>query len=370
MNPEIHHKQTREFGTMTFTLSHINVSLANALRRTILSDIPLVVFRTTPIEESKCVVIENTTRMNNEIIKQRLSCIPIHIKPFTMPTSSLLMELNIENKTDAIMYATTEHFKIKNMETGSYLSEEDTRSIFPKNEQTQYFIDFVRLRPTLTDTIPGEKLHLTCEFSIATASENSMFNAVSLCSYGNTPNPVAIKDGLERKQAEWKAAEVDPDAYELKSRDWMTLDSHKLFIPDSFDFSIQTACVHRNEDLVKAACTILGQKLKNLLHALDANELPIEPSRTTMENCVDVILEGEDYTIGKALEYVLHTKLATAGKSSNLIYCGFCKYHPHDTHSVIRLAYKTPQPPEAISENLKEVIVETVEVFEKIKAAF
>ena len=62
-----------------FTLSNLNVSLANALRRTVLTDIPLVVIPTETHEENKCNIEINTCRLHNEILKQRLSCIPIHI---------------------------------------------------------------------------------------------------------------------------------------------------------------------------------------------------------------------------------------------------------------------------------------------------
>ena len=71
--------------TLTFTLSGVNVSLANAIRRTLLSDIPIVVFRTSPYESNKANITINTTRLNNEILKQRLSCIPIHITDLQMP---------------------------------------------------------------------------------------------------------------------------------------------------------------------------------------------------------------------------------------------------------------------------------------------
>ena len=36
---------------LKFTLSNVNVSYANSLRRTILANIPLLVFRTQPYEE-------------------------------------------------------------------------------------------------------------------------------------------------------------------------------------------------------------------------------------------------------------------------------------------------------------------------------
>ena len=64
---------------LTFTISGIDLSYANALRRTIISDIPTLVFRTSPYEKNKCNIISNTGRLNNELVKQRLSCIPICI---------------------------------------------------------------------------------------------------------------------------------------------------------------------------------------------------------------------------------------------------------------------------------------------------
>ena len=74
MNPQIELIETSD-DSFGFTLSGINVSLANAIRRVILSDIPLVVFRTTPNEVNKCNIIANTSRLNNEIINVVFSII-------------------------------------------------------------------------------------------------------------------------------------------------------------------------------------------------------------------------------------------------------------------------------------------------------
>ena len=112
MNPQIELIETVD-DSFGFTLSGINVSLANAVRRTILSDIPLVVFRTTPNEQNKCTILANTSRLNNEVIKQRLSCIPIHIRDTSdFPLKNFIMEVNVENNTDTVMYVTTEDFTI------------------------------------------------------------------------------------------------------------------------------------------------------------------------------------------------------------------------------------------------------------------
>ena len=81
-------------GLLTFTLSNINVSIANGLRRTILSDIPVIAFKTFPHAENRAEFITNTSRFNNEILKQRLGCIPIHIPDLTMPYNELLVEIH------------------------------------------------------------------------------------------------------------------------------------------------------------------------------------------------------------------------------------------------------------------------------------
>ncbi len=96
MNPRVEAKSVAEDGdVLKFTLTGVNVSIANSIRRTILSDIPCVVFKTSPNEENNSNILVNTSRFNNEIFKQRLSCIPIHIHDLEMPLKNYLMEVSI-----------------------------------------------------------------------------------------------------------------------------------------------------------------------------------------------------------------------------------------------------------------------------------
>ena len=116
--------------------------------------------------------------LNNEIIKQRLSCIPIHIKDAQdFPSKNYIMEVNMENTTDTLMFVTTENFTIKDLVSGKLLPETKVREIFPADDYTGYFIDFLRLRPKISDEIPGEKIHLTCEFDVGT---NKCMSALAL----------------------------------------------------------------------------------------------------------------------------------------------------------------------------------------------
>ena len=61
-----------------------------------------------------------------------------------------------------------------------------------------------------------------------------------------------------------------------------------------------------------------------------------------MENCVDITLENEDYTIGKVLEYILHKDYYDSPEKT-IGYVGFIKKHPHDTDSIIRLSFNSSE---------------------------
>jgi len=105
---------------LTFTLQNVDVSIANAIRRTLLSDIPCVVFKTIPYNDSRVTIEINTTNFNNEFLKQRLSCIPIHIDDSDFPIDDYRLEIDVENTSEEVKYVTTEDFKIKNTKMNNF----------------------------------------------------------------------------------------------------------------------------------------------------------------------------------------------------------------------------------------------------------
>jgi DNA-directed RNA polymerase alpha subunit/DNA-directed RNA polymerase subunit L len=342
MNPAISN-YSEESGELTkFTISGINVSFVNALRRIILSEIPTVVFRTETYKDNQCTISINTTRTHNEIIKQRLSCIPVHMTDLDILPNKYILEVDVKNETENIMFVTTEDFKIKNKSNGNYLTKEETHKIFPSNMKTNSYIDFARLRPKISDTIPGEQLKLTAEFSISTAKTNSMFNVVSKCSYGNTLDFEKINQEWNEMETKLKLQGGD-DLVQLKKdiefqkKNFYILDAQRRFIENSFDFVIQTIGVFENKTILKMGLQILQNKFIEFKKSLETDIVPILNSETTMDNCYDIILEDEDYTIGKVIEYILYEKYYHNDKS--LDYCGFKKFHPHDKHSTIRVAF-------------------------------
>ena len=83
-----------------FELGNIQTSMANGIRRTIISDIKTVGFRTEPYEASQVKVIVNDTPLHNQFVLHRISLIPIHIaKPDTFDVDDYLFSIDVVNGT-------------------------------------------------------------------------------------------------------------------------------------------------------------------------------------------------------------------------------------------------------------------------------
>jgi DNA-directed RNA polymerase subunit L len=353
---------------LKFTLSGVNVSIANALRRILLSEIPMVVFRTSPNDKNKCTIASNTCGLNNEIVKHRLSCIPVHIKDVVdFPLKNYAMNLTIENNTDTTIVVTTKDFVVYDTLSNKPLPEDKIREIFPASDITGDFIDFVRLKPKSAEELQPKKIVLTCEFDIGTAKEDGAFNAVSTCSYGNTIDEAVQEAKLQQLKQKWKDEGKNVAEVEFEAANWKLLEGKRIFKKDSFDFVVQSIGVYTNAELLVSACKIMIEKLDKLDTIIEEDKLDIKVSENTMQNSFDITLDNEDYTIGKVIEYFL---LSIFYEKKVLTFCGFKMLHPHDPFSLIRVAYTKPVEISNIKRDIKVCISTATDTFNKIRKEF
>ena len=349
-----------------FTLSNTNVSYANALRRTILSNIPTVVIRTFPYEENDAKFEINTTRLNNEILKQRLSCIPIHM-PLSTILDDYLLEVDVINTSDQTIYVTTADFKIKNVKTNKYLNTSTVNEIFPPNAISKQYIDFCRLRPKYSDNFLAEHIKFTANFSIGTAAEYGGFNIVSICAYGYTPDNYTIEQEKQKKLTELKSKYEDDAEVQYQIKDWMTLDAKRFFIPDSFDFKIKSIGTRPNTDIVKDGIRYLIAELEKNIDIYSKSTKLINKSDITIENAYDITLES-DYTIGKIIELNIYQKHYLGDQT--VTFCGFRKPHPHINNSIIRVAFKTETDIPTVASYLSEALNDGISFYKKVLTQF
>ena len=362
-----------------FTLSGIDRCFANALRRTILTDIPTVVIRTEDTLVNQCFIKKNTSRLHNEIIQQRISCIPIHVfDPNFAEKHSLEIDVTNDSDDQNIRMVTTKDIKIKDIQSNLYLSEEETKKIFPPNEITGHWIDIVRLRPKMGTTIPGEQISLTAKFSVANARINSMFNVVSICAYGYTIDKEKADEAWDKIHDKLKSEETDKKEIEHIKSDFWNLDAQRHFIPNSFDFVVQSVGVYKNIDIVHKACSVLCSKLDSFVTLLEENSVPILESNdvkkhgydsiieSTVANSYDIILDNEDDTLGNILSTMMY-RTYFIGKEKELTFCSFKKFHPHDNYGVLRIAYEKYTERNVIVIHLKTILKESRTVIEEIR---
>jgi len=335
MNPTVS-QLVEEDAYLKFTLSGVNVSIANAIRRIILSEIPTIVFRTTPHDKNQATIEINTSRLNNELIKQRLSCIPIHINDLNFEFKNYILEVDKKNDSDTIQFVTSEDFKIKDINTGTYLTKSETNKIFPPDLITGDYIDFVRLRPRISDDIAGEHLKMSCKFDIGWAAQDSAFNIVSTCAYANTPDPVKINAAWALKEAELKKTGISSEELSFNKKDWYFIDAKRYFLEDSFDFIVESVGPFSNMSIMQKAVDIMIRKLEKFKEMVQTEQDLVATSESTIPFCYDITLKNEGYTLGKVIEYILYSKYY----GTSVTYCGFRKPHPHIDMSMIRIGFK------------------------------
>ena len=81
---------------------------------------------------------------------------------------------------------------------------------------------------------------------------------------------------------------------------------------------------------------MLIEKLNNVNNKITSNISLITQSNVTIPYCYDILLENEDYTIGKIIEYVFYEYYY---KNNICSFVGFIKQHPHIDESIIRLLF-------------------------------
>jgi DNA-directed RNA polymerase subunit L len=365
--------KTDENGQLKFTIDRINVSLANALRRVILSDIPTFVFRVYPHSECRSTITVNTSRIHNQILNQRLSCIPIHITDQEFPYKDYQVEINATADGNEIRYITTKDFKVKNKTNGKYLTDVKVHEIFPPNAISSDFIEFARLLPKMTEYGEPEQLAMTCDLDIGTAKEDGAFNIVSTCAYSMTMDPSKVDEAWRIKEAEIVkegVATIGSDEMKAQRKNWSLLDAQRHTKDDSFDFVIETVGVFTNADIVSKAAQIMINKCTKFIRDIESGENHIIPTVSTIQNGFDIELKDEDYTLGKVLEFFLHDK--HYAEDQTVTYCAFRKIHPHNPDSMIRVGFaETVGVDEGIvAEYITTCARDAIAVFEHIRDQF
>lgn len=334
-------KHEEKHNRSKFTIKNIDVSIVNALRRIVLSEIPNVAVSFDAYDQTlnDTKVNTNTSSLHNEFLGHRLSMIPLFLTKTEIDNYEEIdyrFVLNVKNDTKFIKNVTTNDIIIYNS-SNEQLSDAEHQRIFPLDRFTNDPILITKLKPNIFDTQNGEAIDMEFKARKGIAKHNACWCPVSLCSYTFTIDDIKANNVL----AELLNTIDDPSKVAKTKQVFNTLDRQRYYMtneynePNSFEFVIQSECLLKPTELFYQGMLVLKQKLVSMVQ--DASKFEVGTiNNDKMFFCYTI--HEEDHTLANFLQsYILNNYCR---KNLLVDYIGYFVPHPLETDVVIKLKFK------------------------------
>ena len=284
----------------------IKISLANAIRRTIISDI-----YTYAIDKDNITFYENTSMLNNEFLKHRLTLIPIISSLTTINYSDIIISCKKTNDEENMQSVYVSDFICTDISKNQII---DNNLLFKHQN-----ILFAKLKS-------GQHISFECKLTKNNAYYGgSVFSTVSVCLY-------TFKIDND------KVNEVTKDMKENEKITFLTQDVERVYKknelgePYCYQFNIESIGFYEIKDIL-----ILGiQSLKDRLNEVKT-EIRNKKSKkiSLLENIenpdfYEFLIDHENETIGNLLTtYITYIP--------NIFYCGYVIEHPLKNNIILKI---------------------------------
>ena len=293
--------------TIKFDLNNISkeikTSFANAIRRTIISDI-----KTYTMEERSISFSENTSVLDNEFLKLRLSLIPI---------ISDLKDVNYEN----LVISCKKRNDGENTE-GVYVSDFECRDI-----ETDQIVDINTLCKFPGILFCKIRNNQSVAFESRLAYHNSDHHGASYCPVGTCIYTFKVD--------EKEVNEIIKDMSDGEKISFSTLDRERVyekmddghpsvyqFVVESIGFYEPRKIVLMGMDCLIENLTVLKTDFNNMLDtSTKDSRIELIENSANESNFYDFAIDNETETLGNLLSsYIAY--------DPNVFYCGFVIEHP------------------------------------------
>ena len=327
-------KEDSPQNVLQFDISGVKMSLVNALRRIMISEVNTVAFETSNFQESSVTITENTSQFHNEFILHRIGLIPINIQDTNnFNESDYTFTLDVENKTNSVLNVTSGDIQVMNNVTGKM---EDTQKFFPRDPISQENIIIVRLQPNPSGN--SERLSFTGSARVGNGGIDARYSPTAVCFYINTIDPDAASEAFEQFKQD---ADTSLSAEQVK-RKFIINESERHFSrdaegePDKFSFTVESIGVIPPHEILGRAIDILNMKLDEFQNELDKKDslsVDIEETPTAMD-AYDITVDNESHTLG----FVIQEHANKLIDDNELVYVGYMNPHPLKKNIKIRVA--------------------------------
>jgi DNA-directed RNA polymerase subunit L/regulator of replication initiation timing len=319
----------------------ITPAFANAIRRILLAEIPMIT-----MSSKKMNILKNTTMLNDSMLMNRLTLIPLNqewIESTGIPYDQIEIRFSRKNQTDNMISIYLEDFEVCHI-----LPETLERRII-KNHRL-----FIFPRILFGKMKMNQELQFTAMMSKKTSiDEGSIKNHTCKSVFTYNRNIAAIRQHILDNRLEGNVL-----------RDFLYLGSDRMYYqmdnlePATYCFSIESIGVFSPDVLFKMALDYLEIKLRELME-MNESKVTISPSKVNFK-AIDFLIENENDTLGNLIT-------AYITKKPEIIYCGYCKEHPLIPKMIIRLSLEDEENISAYIQFMKKSINELIEYIQQIR---
>jgi DNA-directed RNA polymerase subunit L len=366
-----------------FVLHDTNVTIANTLRRAILTQTPSVGFRTEPYDMSDVAISINTTPLVNEMIAHRVGMIPINADPLTFNPDLFTFELDIENKTKEIIDVRASDFKVYMRDPLRPLEEPvqvDSATLFPPDPITGQTVLISRLRPQWNPTAPNERIKLHARASVSTGTENIRWSPVCQASYEYTldSDEAHLQEvflrWLERNKKIDNTADLDPARLEDLKTEFKTMEIQRCFLtdaagnPNNFTFHVESVGIQAIPTIVHNAlvsCEVLVKKYMDIDGGAVPPNVRIQEGDSRFPS-IDFIFKNESHTLGNLLATWIVDNKITDAADNVITYAGYKVPHPLLPEMFVRIGVKEGMDVDVRKQTARQAVAEACKELMKL----
>ena len=347
-------------------------SVVNAIRRTLLTDVPTVGFKLYQNgENNDLIMATNESSLHNEMLLHRISFMPYYIDPENYMRNHLFECKVKHDSKEPFRFVTLNDINIYPLNSGlserleklfddSYdLSHEDEKIIREKLSKTdldnydltkplsqkakdeifrpfkfrgqEHYCMITELKQTNTEG-NYQELHFYGSLSVGYGSEDAKFQGVSQATYSFKTDDKLVDNVLMDRI---KLDKIEKDDVETYSRKFKLREAERYYYRDDidesnvYDFSIKSCHYYDSSRILKVAIKLLIQKCENFkLQMIEylKDEESIVKVDEYKENIYHIEVENESHTLGNLYQSHMMRYLVDDKTLVNIF--GYKKPHP------------------------------------------
>lgn len=329
---------------LMFSIEGVNVAVVNALRRSIISDVPSVAFDFS-LGCSDMEIVTNTSPIHNDMLGHRISLIPVcanerQLKAFSDDPRMYTFVLRDKNSGNRTQNVTTSTMQVL-LPDGQAVEPSVRDALFPACPRTGDHFLVTKLKP---DPLGDEgEVHVRCVASVKTGSEHARWCPVSVCHFTNVVDPEAAEaafSDLERQHSEKKIAPPSRQNFDaLEAKRYYFKDAHGE--PRSFEFFLESECGLRAGFIVYMGFRSLLRRVAQVREAVERRDDAVAsispPPRDAPDVGIrDVLITGQDHTLGNLVQALMYERNIRAGLGP-IDYVGYHMPHPLEKCIILRV---------------------------------